>query len=149
MFVGSTQAAQLMGVSPRRIRQLLCEGRIEGAFKAGKFWMIPLVEGMPLVREGTRGPKATWCRRRRPPITVIHVNQHTIRQNQKQEYAAPVISVKRGQENIYGHEVEIHGPCRVVYRRDNPKPCGARVWIETISTVKVIANGDKYLKNSA
>ncbi|NEO97257.1 MAG: helix-turn-helix domain-containing protein [Symploca sp. SIO2E9] len=61
MFVGSTEAAHLMGVSPRRIRQLLSEGRIEGAFKIGKFWMIPLVEGMPQVRPGNRGPKASWC----------------------------------------------------------------------------------------
>ncbi|NEO30595.1 MAG: DNA-binding protein [Symploca sp. SIO3C6] len=134
MFVGSTQAARLMGISARRIRQLLSGGRIQGAFKAGKFWMIPLVEGMPLVSKGKRGPKASWSRKKSSPVTIIHVNQHTIRQNQKQEYAAPVISVKRGKENIYGHEVEIHGPCRVVYRRDRPQSCGARVWIETLST---------------
>ncbi|NEO30594.1 MAG: helix-turn-helix domain-containing protein [Symploca sp. SIO3C6] len=60
MFVSSTQAANLMGVSPRRIRQLLSEGRIEGALKIGKFWIIPLVEGMPQVRKGTRGPQASW-----------------------------------------------------------------------------------------
>ncbi|NEP00091.1 MAG: DNA-binding protein [Symploca sp. SIO2E9] len=137
MFVGSTQAAQLMGISARRICQLLSGGRIQGAFKIGRFWMIPLFEGMPLVSEGKRGPKATWRRRRPSPMTIIHVNQHTIRQNQKQEKPAPVISVKRGQSNTYGYEVEIKGPCRVVYRRDSPKPCGARVWIETLSTVEV------------
>ncbi|NER26649.1 MAG: helix-turn-helix domain-containing protein, partial [Symploca sp. SIO1C4] len=65
MFVGSTQAAQLMGISARRIRQLLSGGRIQGAFKAGRSWIIPLVEGMPKVSEGTRGPKARW-RRKRP-----------------------------------------------------------------------------------
>ncbi|NEP00385.1 MAG: helix-turn-helix domain-containing protein [Symploca sp. SIO2E9] len=61
MFVSSTQAAHLMGISPRRIRQLLSQGRIQGALKIGKFWIIPLVEGMPQVREGTRGPQASWC----------------------------------------------------------------------------------------
>ncbi|NEP00788.1 MAG: helix-turn-helix domain-containing protein [Symploca sp. SIO2E9] len=137
MFVGSTQAARLMGVSARRIRQLLSGGRIQGAFKTGRFWMIPLVEGMPLVKKGTRGPQASWRRKKRSPVTIIHVNQQTIRQNQKQEQAAPVISVKRGKDNRYGHEVEITGPCRVVYRRDNPKPCGARVWIETLFDVEV------------
>ncbi|NEP01965.1 MAG: helix-turn-helix domain-containing protein [Symploca sp. SIO2E9] len=137
MFIGSTQAAHLMGVSVRRVRQLLSGGRIQGAFKAGKFWMIPLVGGMPKVKEGTRGPKARWHRKRPSPVTIIHVNQHTIRQNQKQEKSAPVISVKQGQKNTYGHEVQIHGPCLVVYRPNNPKPCGARVWIETLFGVEV------------
>ncbi|NEO33690.1 MAG: helix-turn-helix domain-containing protein [Symploca sp. SIO3C6] len=145
MFVGSTQAAKLMGISARRIRQLLQEGRIQGAFKAGRSWIIPLVEGMPQVKEGTRGPLARWRRRKPSPVTIIHVNQQTIRQNQKQEKPAPVISVKRGQENIYGHEVEIKGPCRVVYRRDNPKPCGARVWIETLFQVEVLTNNSTKL----
>ncbi|NEO99819.1 MAG: helix-turn-helix domain-containing protein [Symploca sp. SIO2E9] len=143
MFVSTTQAAHLMGVSVRRIRQLLSGGRIRGAFKAGKFWMIPLVDGMPKVKEGTRGPKASWRRRKPSPVTIIHVNQQTIRQNQKQEKPAPVISVKRGKENRYGHEVEITGPCRVVYRRDNPKPCGARVWIETLFGVEVYAQNSE------
>lgn len=138
MFIGSTQAAKLMGISARRIRQLLSGGRIQGAFKAGRSWIIPLVEGMPLVSEGTRGPKARWRRKRRCPLTIIHVNQQIIRQNQKQKKPSPAITVKRGQKNTYGHEVEIHGPCRVVYRPDNPKPCGARVWIETPFGVEVI-----------
>ncbi|NEO29192.1 MAG: DNA-binding protein [Symploca sp. SIO3C6] len=140
MFIGTTQAAKLMGVSVRRICQLLQGGRIQGAFKAGRSWIIPLVDGMPKVKEGTRGPKAFWRRRKPSPVTIIHVNQHTIRQNQKLEKPDPVISVKRGQSNTYAHEVEIYGPCRVVYRRDNPKPCGARVWIETLFPVELLQN---------
>ncbi len=35
---------------------------------------------------------------------------------------------------IYGHEVEVPGGCRVVYRPHNPK-CGARVWIESLYDV--------------
>jgi hypothetical protein len=37
----------------------------------------------------------------------------------------------------FGHEVEIHGPCRIVYRPDEPHNCGATVWIETLATVTV------------
>ncbi len=90
-----------------------------------------------------RDRQARWRRKRPAPVTIIHVNQQTIRQNQKRENAAPVISVKRGQSNTYGHEVEIHGPCRVVYRRDNPKPCGARVWIETFFGVEVLTKNSE------
>ncbi|NET54598.1 MAG: DNA-binding protein, partial [Merismopedia sp. SIO2A8] len=128
---------RVIGIFSWQIYPLLSEGRIKGAFKSGRFWMIPLFEGMPLVSKGTRGPQASWRRRKPSPVTIIHVNQHTIRQNQKQEKSAPVISVKRGKENRYGHEVEIAGPCRVVYQPDKPKPCGARVWIETLFPVAV------------
>jgi hypothetical protein len=54
----------------------------------------------------------------------------------------PVITVKQQEAgchlNLYGHEVEILGGCRVVYRPDNPK-WGAKVWIETLHDVKVIS----------
>jgi len=43
-----------------------------------------------------------------------------------------------GNTNVYGHEVEIPGGCRVVYRPDNPR-CGAKVWIETLYDVRVIS----------
>ncbi|NEP29264.1 MAG: DNA-binding protein, partial [Moorea sp. SIO3I6] len=51
----------------------------------------------------------------------------------------PVITVKRGSKNVYGHTVEVNGPCRVMYRPDDPLKCGARVWIETISDFEVIS----------
>ncbi|MEQ8961488.1 MAG: hypothetical protein RLP02_26780 [Coleofasciculus sp. C2-GNP5-27] len=40
--------------------------------------------------------------------------------------------------DFYGHEVEIPGGCRVVYRPDRPQ-CGAQVWIETYYNVKVMS----------
>lgn len=48
-----------------------------------------------------------------------------------------VIDSNNTNNNVYGHEVEIPGGCRVVY---NPKglSCGAKVWIETFGDVKVI-----------
>ncbi|NEO93260.1 MAG: DNA-binding protein, partial [Moorea sp. SIO3G5] len=70
---------------------------------------------------------------------VIHVNQKVIRQNLKTGERNPVITVKRGSKNVYGHTVEVNGPCRVMYRPDDPLKCGARVWIETISDFEVIS----------
>jgi hypothetical protein len=61
----------------------------------------------------------------------IHVNQHVIRQNRRSAELAPPLSVKTYKSNSYAFEVEVHGPCRVVYSPERPLPCGARVWIET------------------
>ncbi|NEO34036.1 MAG: helix-turn-helix domain-containing protein [Symploca sp. SIO3C6] len=137
MFVGTAQAAEILGISTARVRLLLKQGRIEGAYKIGRFWVIPLFDGMPVITKGSRGPKPRWCKRR-PAVTFIHVNQHAIRQNKKQGHHNPVISIKKGNSNIYGHEVRINGPSKVVYQPNFPKACGARVWIETLSTVEII-----------
>jgi len=69
--------------------------------------------------------------------TTINVNQHVIRRNAKTGDSEPVLTVKTYKSNDYGHEVEIAGPCRVVYRPDAPLSCGARVWIETDSEVSI------------
>jgi|TARA_B100001287_G_C22601912_1_gene490842 hypothetical protein len=72
--------------------------------------------------------------------TYIHVNQHKIRANKKNGTDEPVITIKKGSSNTYCHEVEIHGPSRVVYG-GNDKPllsCGARVVIETESSVDIV-----------
>lgn len=71
-------------------------------------------------------------------VTRIHVNQHSIRRNKKRGTELPVITVKKGKRNVYGHEVLVDGPSAVIYSPDNPLSCGARVWIETVSTVRVI-----------
>lgn len=63
--------------------------------------------------------------------TIVHVNQHAIRDNVKTGKRSPVLTVKTYKSNTYAHEVEIKGPCRVVYSPDRPLSCGARVWIET------------------
>ncbi|MGK7899691.1 MAG: hypothetical protein AB4372_40265 [Xenococcus sp. (in: cyanobacteria)] len=47
-------------------------------------------------------------------------------------------AAREGNTNQYGHEVEIPGGCRVVYRPDNPICGGARVWIESLYEVQVI-----------
>ena len=40
-FLTTKQAAGLWGVSPRRVAVLCEQGRIEGAVKAGKTWLLP------------------------------------------------------------------------------------------------------------
>jgi len=70
--------------------------------------------------------------------TIVHVNQHVIRANNKTGERNPVITVKTYKDNVYAHEVEIQGPSKIVYSPDNPLSCGARVWIETESEVKII-----------
>jgi|TARA_B100000073_G_scaffold262252_1_gene221957 hypothetical protein len=67
--------------------------------------------------------------------TRIHVNQHKIRSNIKNNLREPVITVKTSKSNIYAHEVDIKGPSKVIYSPDKPLSCGAKVWIETESKV--------------
>ena len=69
--------------------------------------------------------------------TIIHVNQHNIRYNKKNGTNKPVLTVKTYKSNVYAYGVEIQGPCKIVYRPENPLSCGARVWIETESEVKL------------
>ena len=68
--------------------------------------------------------------------TKIHINQHHIRANLKDGGDRAVVTAKTYKDNRYGHTVEIDGPSRVVYPA-RPLSCGARVWIETESPVRV------------
>ena len=70
--------------------------------------------------------------------TIIHVNQHNIRKNIKNDNLLPVLTVKTYKSNDYAHEVEIKGSSKIIYRPDKPLSCGARVWIETESEVIVL-----------
>lgn len=138
MYVGTTEAAEISNISTSRMRYLVAQGRVKGAYKVGRFWIIPLFNGMPIISRGSRGPKAKWCRRI-PAKTKIHVNKHKIleNKNQNQEDLVPVLTVKRYDSNIYGYSVKVNGPCEVVYRPEKPLDCGAVVWIETYSQVAV------------
>lgn len=75
------------------------------------------------------------------PRTIVHVNQHVIRRNQKTGERKPCLTVKRGRSNVYATTVEVLGPCRVVYSPDKPLSCGARVWIETEAEVIPLGTG--------
>ena len=67
----------------------------------------------------------------------IHVNQHNIRANGKDNGDRPVITVKTYKDNRYCNQVEILGESKVLYRPDKPLSCGAKVWIETNSDVRL------------
>lgn len=70
--------------------------------------------------------------------TIIHVNQHVIKANKKYNKCNPVLTVKTYKSNVYAKEVEVNGPCKIVYSPDKPLSCGATCWIETESEVQVI-----------
>ena len=77
--------------------------------------------------------------------TIIHVNQHKIRANNKASLRdlEPVLTVKTYKSNDYGYEAIIKDDdgieiARVVYSPHKPLSCGARVWIETKNEVEVI-----------
>ena len=70
--------------------------------------------------------------------TIVHVNQHVIRANLKTGARDPVLTVKNYKENRYAHEVHIEGPSTIVYSPDKALACGARVWIETTSNVRIL-----------
>ena len=69
--------------------------------------------------------------------TLVHVNQHIIKANDKHGLRDPVLTVKTYKDNRYAHRVRIDGPCTVVYQPECPLSCGARVWIETEANVEV------------
>ncbi len=69
------------------------------------------------------------------PKTIIHVNQHVVKKNNKTGERNPVLTVKQGRKNTYASTAEVLGPCKVVYSPDCPLSCGARVWIETHADV--------------
>ena len=71
--------------------------------------------------------------------TIIHVNQHVIKANRKTGAQDPVLTVKTYESNMYAHEVQIHGPSKIVYSADKPLSCGAHVWIETQSEVEIVS----------
>lgn len=47
-FMTTNEASKKWGISPRRIRKLLEDNRIEGAIKKGTTWNIPINTSKPL-----------------------------------------------------------------------------------------------------
>lgn len=75
-------------------------------------------------------------------MKIIHINRNIIQQNAKRGESNPVCRVEDGGVVRYCMEVDIKGPSRMVYRPENPRPCGAKLWIETNGDVELI--GEKY-----
>jgi hypothetical protein len=137
-YIGTTEAAHYLGISTVRLRILLQQGRVKGAEKQGRVWSIPLFKGMPVIDERRKGPKGTWYKRRRQAETCILVDRTIIGQNTKKNQNEPPIVVKEGKNQRNCHELEIKGPCRIVYTPHKKGPCGARLWIEAAASVPVV-----------
>lgn len=77
--------------------------------------------------------------------TIIHVNQHKIRNNirREDEKHEPVLTCKTYKDNTYANTVALLDSdgkevARVVYSPHKPLSCGARVWIETQHDIQII-----------
>ena len=71
---------------------------------------------------------------------IIHINQHIIKSNSKNNTNDPVITCKTYKSNEYANSLEIKDKdnvtiAKLIYSPDKPLSCGAKVWIETESTV--------------
>lgn len=69
--------------------------------------------------------------------SIIHVNKQHIAMNAKDSGNRPVYTIKRGGKTLYAREVEILGPCKLIYN-GSQLHCGARAWIETESDVRLV-----------
>lgn len=68
----------------------------------------------------------------------IHINTHLLKANEKDGGNRPVITVKTYKDNVYGHEVTVKGTMKVVYSKDKPLSCGARIWLSTEDDVEIL-----------
>jgi hypothetical protein len=133
MYVVASEAALLLKIPHRRLLELLRSKRVKGAYKSGRYWLIPLYNGLPCIIPGQRGRKGNWEKARLPKKTIIHINRNHIKENLKKSplERKPVIAVK-GTTKFYAHELEIPFPCRIVYQPDKPLNCHASLWIEIL-----------------
>lgn len=76
-------------------------------------------------------------------MKIIHINRNIIQKNAKRGEQEPVVRVEENGVVKYCMEVDIKGPSRMVYRPSKPRPCGAKLWIETDAEVEMIG-----IKNS-
>lgn len=70
---------------------------------------------------------------------IIHINRNVIQRNARRphEEQEPPCRVERNGKVVYGWETSILGPSKMVYRPEQPRPCGAKLWIETEDTVGI------------
>ena len=71
-------------------------------------------------------------------MKIIHINRNVIQRNAKHDNQEPVVRVEENGVVTYCMEVDIKGPSRMIYRPDKPRPCGAKLWIETDAEVEMI-----------
>ncbi len=145
MYVITSEAALLLDIPHRRLLDLLKKGRVKGAYKSGRFWLIPLYNGLPQIIPGKRGRKGSWDKTILPKKIIVHVNRNRIEANKNKspEEREDVIAVKSTSKtsskhqnqkngNFYTNHLEIPYPCRIIYRPNKPLHCGAHLWIEIL-----------------
>ena len=71
-------------------------------------------------------------------MKIIHINRNIIQRNAKHGTENPVCRVEENGKVVYCMELIIKGPSRMVYRPDAPRPCGAKLWIETEAELELI-----------
>ena len=71
-------------------------------------------------------------------MKIIHINRNIIQQNAKHGREEPVVRVEENGKVTYCMEVIIKGPSRMIYRPDKPRPCGAKLWIETDAECELV-----------
>lgn len=54
------EVAEVWGITPRRIQILCSKGRIDGAERAGKMWLIPASAEKPKDARETTGKYKNW-----------------------------------------------------------------------------------------
>lgn len=59
-YMSITEIAEKWGISPRRVRVLCANGRIEGAAKLGREWAIPVDAERPTDERVTTGEYKNW-----------------------------------------------------------------------------------------
>ena len=72
----------------------------------------------------------------------IHINQHKIKSNAKNDCSDAVITCKTYKENVYADKLRIldkngNTMAEVIYSPHKPLTCGAKVWIETSADVEI------------
>jgi len=75
-------------------------------------------------------------------ITRIHVNQHVIKSNLKNNKEEPPLSIISNGRTAHAKTVNIldldgRPIARIVYSPNKPLSCGARVWIETNNDIEI------------
>jgi len=129
-------AAQSLGISETRVCFLLRKGRIPGAVKQGRIWMIPVKDGRIEIIDGERGPDGSWTLEYSTEKKNIHVYLQRIRSNRNNTEKKPPIIVKDGKKKkFYANYAEVYGPFRIIYNPENPLDGDAEVWIETYGRV--------------
>jgi len=68
----------------------------------------------------------------------IHVNQHIIKHNLKNQLDAHACTVQWKGKSYVGKDIVIRGASRVKQRMQAPLSCGARIWIETSAEVEIL-----------